>query len=122
MKQAFAIAALFLGILFESMLWDEQIMQSPDELTVSEFEQAESGLSVVLTNAIEDAREVCDHLVMQHDDAQVAFNRGVVDGVPPGEWDVLKERVEDAAEMQFRAMRVLGLLRDTREREAGQVT
>lgn len=42
MKQAIAITALFLGIIFESALWDHPIMQSPDELTVSEFEAAEA--------------------------------------------------------------------------------
>ena len=121
MKQAAALICLFAGILFESMLWDDPIMQSPDELTVSEFEQAECGLSVVLTNAIEDQCAVVDQLQKARDEAHQhwfqANNLGF--GLVA---EVNKKIMDESAESLFRAMRVLGLLRDTREREAGQVT
>lgn len=90
-------------------------MQSPDELTVTEFEQAEHGLSVVLTNAIEDQRAVVEYIVSQVDaDRERAMN------APPCEY--WEKRCRDGGVLQFQAMRVLGLLEATREREAGQVT
>lgn len=113
--------ALFLGIIFESWLWDELIMQSPDELTVSEFERAENGLSVVLTNAIEDAKAVVDCLEKEHDEAGRKWKLASdADDIPGADFYV--PRLKELGEMKFRAMRVLGLLRDMREREAGQVT
>ena len=96
-------------------------MQSPDELTVSEFEQAENGLSVVLTNAIEDAREIVDHLTKRHDERH-QYWRGWIDDRDFINAALVEDEVREAAEMQFRAMRVLGLLEATREREAGKVT
>ena len=121
MKQAFAIAALFLGIIFESMLWDEQIMQSPDELTVSEFERAECGLSVVLTNAIEDARALVDYLEKTHDQAHRDWFDADTFGCQMVA-DINSAIMKETGEQKFRAMRLLGLLEATREREAGQVT
>lgn len=92
MKSAVAWACLLVGVIFEQMLWDDQIMQSPNELTVSAFEIEEEGLSVVLTNAIEDARVVASYT----------------------------GRI-DYPEMNFRAVRVLRLLEEMRNREAGRV-
>ena len=119
MKQAIAITCLLLGVFIESALWDEQMMQSPDELTVTDFELAEEGLSVVLTNALEDARELVDHLTKQHDGCQRLY----VDSFQrePEKTPLYERHVRDAAEMQFRAMRVLGLLEATRDREAGRL-
>ena len=120
MKQAIAITCLLLGVFIESALWDEHIMQSPDELTVTDFELAEEGLSVVLTNALEDARELVDHLTKQHDD----HARARLDCQGEGLYRMaasMEPAIARAAEMQFRAMRVLGLLEATRDREAGQL-
>lgn len=90
------------------------------EETVTEFEIAEDGLSAVLTNAIEDQRALVDHLTARHDELQRAWVKNNSAG---HDWfaNELKPKVSEAAEMQFRAMRVLGLLEATREREAGQV-
>ena len=118
LKQMLAIAALFLGILFDSWQWDNRIMQSPDELTVTEFERAECGLSVVLTNAIEDQRALVKYMAGEHDRLGELWFEQVSDQEKEG----LADQVKVAAELQFRAMRVLGLLEATREREAGQVT
>lgn len=97
------------------------MMQSPDELTVTDFEMAEEGFSVILTNALEDARELVDNLTARHDELQRAWVKNKSAG---HDWfaDELKPKVSEAAEMQFRAMRVLGMLEATRDREAGQVT
>ena len=121
MRGAVVFICLFAGVLFESALWDDQMMQSPDELTVTDFELAEEGLSVVLTNALEDAREMVNYLTKQHDTRQRAWIRANAEGRTMHA-AYLESGVQDAAEMQFRAMRVLGLLEATRDREAGQVT
>lgn len=121
MRGAVVFICLFAGVLFESALWDEHIMQSPDELTVTDFELAEEGLSVVLTNALEDARELVDHLTKQHDERS-RFYFDLLNDEGPEKAGVYVQDVTKAAEMQFRAMRVLGLLEATRDREAGQVT
>ena len=121
MKQAIAITCLLLGVFLESALWDEHIMQSPDELTVTDFEMAEEGFSVILNNALEDARELVDHLTKKHDyisGKRLQFqNRGGMEDAA----EQIAPQVAEAAEMQFRAMRVLGLLEATRDREAGQL-
>ena len=122
MKQAIAITCLLLGVFIESALWDEQMMQSPDELTVTDFEMAEEGFSVILSNALEDARELVEHLTKNHDyisGKRLQFqNMGGMEDAA----EQIAPQVAEAAEMQFRAMRVLGLLEATRDREAGQVT
>jgi hypothetical protein len=119
LKQAFAITCLFAGILFDFWQWDEQMMQSPDEFTVSEFERNEYFWSV-LPCAIEDQRAVVDYLTEQQDRVdgkRLAFNHdGRLETVEQMDKDSVK-----AAEIRFQAMRVLGLLEKMREREAGQV-
>lgn len=120
MKQAIAITCLLLGVFIESALWDEHIMQSPDELTVTDFELAEEGLSVVLINALEDARELVEHLTKQHDERS-RFYFDLLNDEGPEKAGVYVQDVTKAAEMQFRAMRVLGLLEATRDREAGRL-
>lgn len=70
------------------------MMQSPDELTVSEFERNEYFWSV-LPVAIEDMQELLDFC------DRIDF--------------------DEAAEMKLRAARVFRLLEDAREREAGRL-
>lgn len=94
-------------------------MESPNELTVTDFELAEEGFSVVLTNALEDARALVEHLTYQHDCRQAAWVKSNSVPNPTIDLDLMAKAVADAAEMQFRAMRVLGLLEAAREREAG---
>lgn len=112
-----AWVTLVLGVALE-----ERLMQTPIEQTVTDFEVAEEGLSVVLTNAIEDAREVVDYLTKQHDIRQRRWVEVKNEAAAPNIEAFLEKGVRDSAEMQFRAMRVLVLLEATREREAGQVT
>lgn len=121
MRGAVIFICLFAGVVFDQYQWDEQIMQSPDELTVTDFELAEEGLSVVLTNALEDARELVNYLTEKHDTMQ---RRWVEVNAREDAKQIaayLEKNVRDAAEMQFRAMRVLGLLEATRDREAGRL-
>lgn len=96
-------------------------MESPNELTVTDFELAEEGFSVVLTSALEDARELVDYMTKRHDERQ-AYWRGWIDDGDRINAALVEDEVREAAEMQFRAMRVLGLLEAAREREAGQLT
>lgn len=120
MKQAAVFLCLFVGVLLEQHLWDETIMESPNELTVTDFELAEEGFSVVLTNALEDARELVEHLTKQHDE----HARARLDCQGEGLYrmaESMEPAIARAAEMQFRAMRVLGLLETAREREAGRL-
>lgn len=123
-----AWAVLVLGVAIEAKImlpgdmreWQREemaMMETPMENTVTDFELAEEGLSVVLTNAIEDQRAVVDHLTEKHDQIHRQWF-----GNEKNEKKKLEPRLTQAAEMQFRAMRVLGLLEATREREAGQVT
>ena len=93
-------------------------MQTPDETTVSGFEIEEHGLSVVLTNAIEDAREVVDHLTKKHDDYVRAHLDCQGEGLDKMA-ATMEPAINRAAELQYRAMRVLGLLEATRDREGG---
>jgi hypothetical protein len=122
LKQAAVFLCLFVGVLLEQHLWDETIMESPNELTVTDFELAEEGFSVVLTNALEDARALVEHLTYQHDCRQAAWVKSNSVPNPTIDLDLMAKAVADAAEMQFRAMRVLGLLEAAREREAGGVS
>lgn len=113
-----AFGVFFAAVLVEQHLWDETIMESPNELTVTDFELAEEGFSVVLTNAIEDQRAVVENLAASHQARRHMLEqsvRGTVDR------RILKDGVQLAAEMQFRAQRVLSLLEAAREREAGGV-
>jgi hypothetical protein len=120
LKQAAVFLCLFVGVLLEQHLWDETIMESPNELTVTDFELAEEGFSVVLTNAIEDARAVVEYLTNEHETRKKMY----VDAKSKG-----REKsaayvglgVMQSSEMQFRAQRVLSLLEAAREREAGQL-
>ena len=118
MKQAIALTCLMLGVFVESALWDEHIMQSPDELTVTDFELAEEGFSVVLTNAIEDQRAVVENLAASHQARRHLFEKSVRGSV---DRRILKDGVQLAAEMHFRAQRVLSLLEAAREREDGRL-
>lgn len=118
MKQAAVFLCLFVGVLLEQHLWDETIMESPNELTVTDFELAEEGFSVVLTNAIEDQKAVVENLAASHQARRHMLEqsvRGTVDR------RILKDGVQLAAEMQFRAQRVLSLLEAAREWEAGRL-
>lgn len=119
LKPAIAFFCLFAGVLIETALWDEQIMQSPDELTVTEFEVAEEGLSAVLTNAIEDQKEVVEWIAATHQ-ARRHMLESAKKNRSTSDVKLAQDGVRMAAEMQFRAMRVLGLLEATREREAGR--
>lgn len=121
MRPAIAMICLLLGMFIETALWDETMMQSPDELTVTDFELAEEGLSVVLTNALEDARALVEYMTKRHDYMQREWVKANSEARKMHA-AYLEEGARDAAEMQFRAMRVLGLLEATRDREAGQVT
>lgn len=118
LKQAIALTCLMLGVFVESALWDEHIMQSPDELTVTDFELAEEGFSVVLTNAIEDQRAVVENLAASHQARRHLFEKSVRGSV---DRRILKDGVQLAAEMHFRAQRVLSLLEAAREREDGRL-
>ncbi|WP_199453521.1 hypothetical protein [Marinobacter sp. bablab_jr008] len=95
-------------------------MESPNELTVTDFELAEEGFSVVLTNAIEDQRATVEFLTAECDAVGRVRLEYQADGLESAAgW--LDERLGPLKEMQFRAMRVLGLLEAAREREAGQL-
>ncbi|WP_375170102.1 hypothetical protein [Marinobacter sp.] len=91
------------------------------ESTVSAFEIEENGLSVVLTNAIEDQRAVVEYLAAEHDRAQVTWRAAIDKDYASVYVGLLSEKVQKLNENQFRAMRVLGLLEAAREREAGGV-
>lgn len=103
----------------EQILWDGRSMETPIESTVSAFEVEEEGLSVALTNAIEDARAVVDHLSVEHDKSQRTWIGAQGKGYGEVYCGFLADKVRNTAEAQFRAMRVLGLLEAAREREAG---
>ena len=112
---ALAFLSMFAGVCIEQHLWDETMNKTPDEWSVTAFEIEEEGLSVVLTSAIEDARAVVQYLVQEHDlkgRRYMSFERDF--------HRLVAADVDRADEMKFRAMRVLGLLEATRERETGE--
>ena len=114
MRGVIAFFCLFAGVMIESAMWG----MTMQEETVTEFEIAEDGLSAVLTNAIEDQKAVVENLAASHQARRHMLEqsvRGTVDR------RILKDGVQLAAEMQFRAQRVLSLLEAAREWEAGRL-
>lgn len=78
---------------------------------------ADNQSTVHLDNAIEDARSLVDHLTKQHDD----HARARLDCQGEGLYrmaESMEPAIAQAAEMQFRAMRILGLLEAQRDGEA----
>ena len=74
----------------------------------------------MLTNAIEDGKELMEYMTKRHDERQ-RYWRGWVEDGDPMNAGLVEPEEREAAEMQFRAMRVLGLLESMRDREAGRV-
>lgn len=94
-------------------------METPNENTVTAFEIEEEGLSVALSNAIEDQRAVVEYLTHYRDSWHRLWMAEIpVSGSQAAHYEKVLNR---AVERQFQAMRVLGLLEAAREREAGGV-
>lgn len=121
LRAAAVFIFLFFGIVFEQYLWDQTMNQSSDVKTVSAFEIEEAGLSAVLTDAIRDQRKVVDYLTKEKDRLGKHWMLQTWSGAGERPIRKLEKEADKVAEMQFRAMTVLGLLEATREREAGGV-
>lgn len=94
-------------------------MDARDELTVSAFEIEEDGLSVVLTNAIEDQRAVVEYVNGQWEGCERMRDNSVKND--PQKTPLYEKWMTDTSRVLFQSVRVLRLLEATRDREGGKL-
>ena len=117
LKQAAVFLCLFVGVLLEQHLWDETIMESPNELTVTEFEIAEETRANILSAAIEDQETVCKVMA-----GRAARHRNLAEKIrleTGGVSGALADIARQADIEHWQACRVLALLK--KQREAGRL-
>ena len=113
-----AAFGLFIGAVgLENFLWDETMNQSPDELTVTEFEIAEETRANILSAAIEDQETVCKVMAGRAERhrnlaEKIRLETGGVSGA-------LADIARQADIEHWQACRVLALLK--KQREAGRL-
>lgn len=117
MKQAAVFICLFVGVLLEQHLLDETIMESPNELTVTEFEIAEETRANILSAAIEDQETVCKVMA-----GRAERHRNLAEKIRLETGGVSGARADIARQADiehWQACRVLALLK--KQREAGRL-